>query len=169
MNRRWLAACLAMAVSATGWADPQPGRAFPAFAVNDLAGQRHTERDLQGRWSVVLAMTDKDAAGAVTAWHQALDGRVPGHARVLYFTALDIFPLVSTSTIVSRARARTPQNRWDVTWLSRDGAFAEQMGLPESETPWAYVVDPAGRVVLAVHAMVSPPQVERVLAAVGGP
>jgi len=56
---------------------------------------------------------------------------------------------------------------WETIWFSRDGSFAEQLGLDESETPWVFVVDPSGRVALSLHAEASPAGAARVLAAVG--
>lgn len=162
-----LVAATAVLFASVALADPQPGRAFPSFSVDDLAGTRHTERDLQGRWTVAFAMTDKDIGPNVTAWRRQVEGRVPAQTRILNFVALDIFGLVATSTIVSQARERAPRAMWPVIWFSRNGDFAEQMGLGDSETPWVFVVDPAGRVALSIHAEVSPAGVARVLAAVG--
>ncbi len=164
-HRSLHAAVVAFALAAH--ADPQPGRAFPSFAVDDLAGVRHTARDLQGRWTVALAMTDKDIGPNVTAWRRQIEGRVPAQTRVLNFVALDIFGLVATSTILSQARERAPRAMWETIWFSRDGAFAEQLGLADSETPWVFVIDPAGRVALSIHAEASAAGVARVLAAVG--
>ena len=61
--------------------------------------------------------------------------------------ALDLFGLIPTSTVLSEARSRTPRPQWAWVWLSRDGWLAETLALEDSETPWVFVIDPAGRVV----------------------
>lgn len=167
MKQLLLRAAVVLAVASAALAEPQPGRAFPSFRVDDLAGTHRTERDLRGRWTVALAMTDKDIGPQLTAWRRQLGERLPPHARVLNLVALDIFGLVATSTVVGQARERTPRPMWESVWFSRDGALAEQLGLADSETPWVFVVDPDGRVALNVHAEATPAGVARVLAAVG--
>lgn len=145
-------------------ADPQPGRAFPTFAVNDLAGNSHTQRDLAGRWTVLFVMSDKDTHPAISPWYRRVRQGAP-EARLITMAALDLFPLIPTATVVSQARDNTPRARWSEVWLSRDGSLAASLGLPESEIPWVFVVSPAGRVVEAVHGTVDDASVARVLAA----
>jgi hypothetical protein len=146
---------------------PQPGRAVPSVSVNDLAGNRHTERELTGQWTIAFAMTDKDVGPNLTAWWRQIEGRVPTRTHMLSFVALDLFALVPTATVLSQAREATPRASWTTVWFSRDGSFADQLGLPESETPWVFVIDPAGRVVESIHANVDAAGVSRVLSAVG--
>lgn len=160
---------LAMALSSTALAEPQPGRAMPAVSVNDLSGTHHTERDLTGQWTIAFAMTDKDCGDAVGRWFQLVRPQVPAATRMLTFVAIDLFPLVPTSTVLSQAREATPRNAWSTVWFSRDGSFAEQLGLPESETPWVFVIDPTGRVVESIHASASAAGVARVAAALNRP
>lgn len=162
-----LAASLFLALSSNAFAVPQPGRALPSVSVNDLAGTRHTERDLAGHWTIAFAMTDKDVAPDLTAWWRQIEGRVPARTRLLSFVALDLFALVPTATVLSQARDAAPRASWPTVWFSRDGSFAEQLGLPESETPWVFVIDPSGRVVESIHASVDAAGVSRVLSAVG--
>lgn len=161
-----LAASLVLMVPAA-LAVPQPGRSVPSVSVNDLAGTRHTERDLTGQWTVAFTMTDKDCGPSLTAWFRQIEGRVPARTRLLSFVALDLFALVPTATVLSQAREATPRSSWSTVWFSRDGSFADQLGLPESETPWVFVIDPNGRVVESIHATVDAAGVSRVLSAVG--
>lgn len=161
-----LVMALALSIAAVAWAVPRPGRALPAVSVTDLAGTRHTERDLTGQWTVAFAMTDKDVGANVTAWWRQIEGRVPPSTRLLTFVALDLFVLVPTATVVSQAREATPRSRWHTVWFSRDGSFADQLGLPESEIPWVFVLDPSGRVVESLHADVDAEGVARVVAAI---
>ncbi len=148
------------------WAEPLAGHAFPSFSVDDIAGTTHTQRDLTGRVSVLLVMTDKDTGPAMTAWYRRISTAAPT-ARVLSVVAVSLFPLIPTATVISQARDATPRHRWSEVWLSRNGSLAESLGLPESETPWVYVVDASGRVVEAVHAPADDAGLARITAALG--
>ncbi len=156
---------MALCLSLPAWASPGVGRAFPAFAVDDIGRAAHTQRDLLGRWTVILAMTDKDIGPAVTAWYRRVEPLLPVGARTLTFAALDLFPLVPTATIMSEARGTSPRCRWGEVWLSRDGSLASSLGLAEDELPWVFVVDPSGRVVESIHANMTEGGVARVGAA----
>lgn len=156
---------LASLVASIAWASPAVGRAFPAFAVDDIGGAQHTQRDLLGRWTVVLAMTDKDIGPAISGWYQRVEAVLPLGARVLTFAALDLFALIPTATVTAEARGSSPRCRWGEVWLSRDGSLATSLGLPEDELPWVFVVDPEGRVVESLHARVDEASVARVAAA----
>lgn len=167
MKALFLAATLALTMTPAAFAVPQPGRGLPAVSVNDLGGTHHTERDLNGRWTVAFAMTDKDVGPNLEAWFHQIQSRVSSQTRLVNFVALDLFAMVPTSTVLSQAREQTPRNAWHSVWFCRDGSFAEQLGLPDSETPWVFVIDPAGRVVETIHANVDASGVARVLSAVG--
>lgn len=160
-----LTSALTLVLSAAQ-AEPVVGRAFPSFTVSDLNGASRTHHDLTGRWRVVFAMSDKDTGPALTSWYRRVESAIPDAARVT-LVAIDLFGLIPTSTVVSQARENTPRTRWGEVWLSRDGSLAHALGLPESETPWVFVIDPAGRVVEAVHATVDDAGVARVRAALG--
>ena len=159
-------AAIVLALSASAGAVPQPGRAMPAVSVRDLGGTRHTEHDLTGQWTIAFTMTDKDVGPQLTAWWRQVEGHVPARTRLLTFVALDLFALVPTATVLSQAREATPRSMWHTVWFSRDGSFADQLGLPESETPWVFVIDPSGRVVESIHADADAAGVARVLSAV---
>ena len=155
---------LSMASTANG--QPRVGQPIPTFAVNDLEGTRHTQSDLLGRYTVICAMTDKDIGPALEAWWRPLEIAVPPGTPMLTFTALDIFGLVPTETILSQARERTPRGHWNRVWFSRDGSLAEQLSLGDSEIPWVFVVDPRGRVLASVHANFSPANLARVVSVI---
>lgn len=157
---------LALALPATSPALPTPGSRMPRFTVDDIEGVAHTDRDLRGRWSVALVMTDKDVRDDLAAWWRRLEGAVPSTARMYTFGALNIFPLVPTSALIDRARSSTPRSLWGTVWFSRDGSFARALGLPEEELPWVVVIDPEGRIVLTLHERVSDDAVNRVLSRV---
>jgi len=154
----------ALTLAATAWATPQVGQAVPGFTVNDLTGTARTQRDLTGQYTVAFVMSDKDAGDAVSAWNRRLRVAIPS-ARIITLAALDLFPLLLTSTLISRVQETTPRSRWTEVWFSRDGSLATSLGLPESETPWVWVVDPSGRVVESVHAEVNDAGVARIVAA----
>lgn len=164
--RSVLAFTLAISIAATSYAVPTVGEPMPAFSVEDVAGTRHTERDLRGQWTIAMVMTDKDVADDIAAWWRRLSPAVPNPQRVITFGALNIFPLVPTATLISQARSASPRERWNTIWLSRDGSFARALGLPEEEMPWILVIDPRGRVALSLHERVSDAGVNRILATV---
>lgn len=166
MRRMLFGFVLVLSMASVGYSQPRVGQPMPAFAVNDLEGTRHTQADLLGRYTVICAMTDKDIGPALEAWWRPLEIAVPAGTPMLTFTALDIFGLVPTGTILSQARERTPRAHWNRVWFSRDGSLAEQLGLDDSETPWVFVVDPRGRVVASVHAAFSPANLARVVAVI---
>jgi hypothetical protein len=163
-RRTILAVMTALVLTATAWATPGVGQAVPSFTVNDLTGTARTQRNLTGQYTVAFVMSDKDAGDAVSAWNRRMRAAAP-NARIITLVALDLFPLLLTSTLVSRVQETTPRSRWTEVWFSRDGSLASSLGLPETETPWVWVVDPSGRVVESVHAEVSDAGVARVVAA----
>ncbi|MEZ4392414.1 MAG: hypothetical protein R3A48_15100 [Polyangiales bacterium] len=146
-------------------ASPRPGQNLPSFRVGDLEGQTHTERDLLGSWSVVIVITDKDSGPAVHAWFERALLGLPSSVRVVSMAALSLFPLIPTSTILSRARSDAPRHRWRSIWVSRDGSLATSLGLEDGEDPWVFVLDPSGRVTEVVHAPVDESGVARLRAA----
>lgn len=164
--RPLLALALTLSIASASFAIPTVGERMPSFSVDDLNGTRRTDRDLRGQWSVVMVLTDKDVADDVQAWFQRLYPALPNSQRLFTFAAVNIFPLVPTATLLSQARSRSPRERWNTVWFSRDGSFARALGYPEEEMPWILVIDPRGRVALSLHERVSDAGVNRVLATV---
>ncbi|MBK6534277.1 MAG: hypothetical protein IPF99_33320 [Deltaproteobacteria bacterium] len=160
---------LALTLPTMASALPPPGSPMPAFSVDDIAGNHHTERDLRGQWTVAMILTDKDVADDITAWSRRLEAVVRSPARLYRFGALNLFPLLPTAPMISRARESTPRHRWNTVWFSRDGSFASALGLPEEEMPWVVVINPEGRVALTLHERVSEQGVQRILAALPAP
>lgn len=163
------ALALGMSFAATAQGVPTVGQPMPSFAVDDIAGTRHTERDLRGQWTVAMVMTDKDVADDIRGWFQRLHPALPDPDRLMSFIAINIFPLVPTATLLSQARDASPRRRWGSVWLSRDGSFARSLGLPEEEMPWILVINPEGRVALMLHERASAAGVARVLATLPPP
>ncbi len=167
MRRIALGVLIGMLFTLGAHASPRPGQMVPSFSVNDLEGRAHTERELTGAWSVVIAITDKDSGPAVRAWFDRVLLRLPPTVRVVSMAALDLFPLIPTSMIEGRARADAPRHRWRSIWVSRDGSLATSLGLSEDEEPWLFVVDPSGRVTETLHSNVDDEGVARIRRAVG--
>jgi len=157
---------VALMISLVASAEPRAGQTMPPFAVGDLEGRQRTQRDLTGSYTVVCAMADSDADEEIAAWWHPIAASVPPGTRIVTLIALDLFGLIPTSTVLSEARSRTPRPQWAWVWLSRDGSLAESLALEDSETPWVFVIDPAGRVVLNVHANYNPVDLARVVGAV---
>ena len=76
----------------------------------------------------------------------------PGLERISV-VALDLF--AGDRIARKRAQDEAARRRWPRTWLETDGAVQEALGLPESEVPWALLVDEEGRVTAMVHAQAS--------------
>ncbi len=153
-----------LALAPAAHALPHAGGAMPSFSVNDISGSPHTQADLQGHWSVLVVMTDKDAREMVTAWWRRLEVSVPPRATMYTLAALSLFPLIPTAPMLSEARSTAPRARWPYVWFSRDGSLRRSLGLPEEEMPWVVVVRPDGRIALTLHERVSDAGVARVLA-----
>ena len=107
MRRFLILLILLLAIPLPGGTEPRAGLAMPTFRVDDLEGTHHSQRDLLGTYTVICAMTDKDIGDALEAWWRPIEAGIPAGTRLLSFTALNIFPIVPTDTIVSQAP--TPQ------------------------------------------------------------
>jgi hypothetical protein len=168
MTRHVLALSMALLSTLNAWAEPRRGGPVPHFSVEDIAGATHTQRELNGQWSVLFMISDKDAGPLVAPWFHRLHSIAP-RVRLITMAALDLFPLVPTATIVSQARESTPRAGWVNVWLSRNGSLAESLGLPESEVPWVVVVAPNGRVAEVVHSVFNETVLARITAALPSP
>lgn len=151
-----------MALGRAPECSPSLGNHLPSFTVADVTGERHGSGELVGRPALILVMTDSDADVPMRAWSAAADRRVRGAVRRVQFVALDLAGIIPTDLARSIARGRSPEATWRDTWLGRDGEFRIALGLPESETPWAIVLDGQGRVAAMVHGEVTSPEAERI-------
>lgn len=157
-----LAAVSLCALTLAADAAPTVGGTLPEFTVNDLTGQGHSNRELVGRPSLVLVMTDSDADAAMRAWGTAASQRLRPGVRKVQIVSLSLAFVVPTALARSMARDRSPSSVWRDTWLERDGDLAETLGLPESETPWAMALDERGRITAVAHCEVTSPCADRV-------
>ncbi len=147
---------------------PEVGGALPVFQVLDLTGRPHDSRELVGRTTLVIAGSDTDADEALRAWGAAADRRLPATARRVTVLAFDLAFFIPASAARGMARDRSPANLWSSTWLDSSGDLRPSFGLPESEVPFAFVLDARGRVVASAHCAVSAPAAEAIWRALGG-
>jgi hypothetical protein len=151
-------------------AEPRYGQAFPAFSVRDLHDRWHSQRDLVGRRTVVIAITGTGAGDHLSRWLDVIEARL-GRAVPLAAMLAFALPFFAWDGIVrSRARAETPRWLWGTIWIDRDGTFQRSLGLPhDNNIPWAYVVERTGVVSVAIHATASNPSAQLVFNAMAAP
>lgn len=141
---------------------PQVGAAFPTFTVRDLSGQSHHSRELVGRPTLILLASDTDADRAMRAWGDAAERRLPSGAQRVTVLAFDLAVFIPAAAARSMARDRVPQRLWATSWFDSGGDLRPAIGVPESEVPFAFVLDARGRVVWGVQCAVTDPAAERI-------
>ena len=141
---------------------PQGGAAFPAFEVRDLTGRSHQSRELLGRPTLILLASDTDADRAMRAWGDAAERRLPAGAQRVTVLAFDLAVFIPTATARSMARDRVPQRLWATSWFDSSGDLRPTIGVPESEVPYAFVLDARGRLVWGVQCAATDPAAERI-------
>ncbi len=141
---------------------PQVGAAFPPFEVRDLNGTQHHSRELVGRPTLILLATDTDADAAMRAWGEVAERRLPAGAQRVTVLAFDLAVFIPTATARSMARDRVTQRLWATSWFDSSGDLRPAIGVPESEVPFAFVLDARGRLVWGVQCAASNPAAERI-------
>jgi hypothetical protein len=141
---------------------PQVGAPFPSFEVRDLTGQVHHSRELAGRPTPVIVGSDTDGDVAMRAWGAAAERRLPTGAQRFTVLAFDLAAIVPSALARSIARDRVPERLWHSSWLDSSGELRPTLGVPESEVPFAFVLDARGRVVWGVQCEVGAPGAERI-------
>ncbi|XXF79918.1 hypothetical protein P2318_09270 [Myxococcaceae bacterium GXIMD 01537] len=167
--RRGLWGGVALLLASGAWALPRPGQTLPPFAAKDLEGGEHESSEIRGHRTLVIAITDSEAGDAMQRWFDAADaklGRGAYPSTALISLKLPFF--VSTGAARGRAKERVPQQFWDDTWLDKNGGMARVLGLPESNEPFALVVDAQGRVVASAHGPPSGADAGAIWAAMAG-
>lgn len=149
-------------------ATPQVGARLPTFDAVDLAGHPHNSRELVGQRTLVIAATDVDADGGMRSWGAAIDRRLPAGVRRMVLLAFDLAFFIPSSTARSLARDRSPQRLWGNSWFDSTGRLRVAADLPESEVPFAFVIDADGRVVASAHCEVTSPEAETIWRALEG-
>ncbi|MDB4928759.1 MAG: hypothetical protein JWM10_1243 [Myxococcaceae bacterium] len=141
---------------------PQVGAVFPSFEVRDLRGQTHHSRELVGRPTLILLASDTDADLAMRAWGEAADRRLPAGAQRVTVLAFDLAAVIPTAVARGMARDRVPERLWRTSWLDSSGDLRPAIGVPESEVPFAFVLDARGRLVWSVQCAAGDPAAERI-------
>jgi hypothetical protein len=150
------AATLLLAQSAL--ATPRPGEQFPVFAGRDVVGQPHSSREFAGHRTLVVVITDRGAADAMRAWNTTAATRLPPGTRLKALVSLHLPPIATDGMVRVRARMDTPREYWGDTLIDGNGQMAHALGLPRSDVPYAFALDPHGRVLAAAHARVDAPE-----------
>lgn len=156
-----------LAATAAG-AMPKPGEALPDFTSRDLLDRKHDSRELTGRPTLLVVITDKDGGDEMKRWFDTAGTRVPLSVHRASILSLKLPFFVSTGTVRGKAREQVPRNFWGDTWLDKNGDMAKALGLATSKTPYAFALDAEGRVVAAVHGTVDSPEAKAVWKALSG-
>jgi hypothetical protein len=155
-----LFAGLLLATNAYASADP----AFPPFTATDLTAKPHRTTEFVGKVTMVVAMTDRGAGDAMSAWYAAADSRIPASVARKSIISLHMPFFITTAYARDQARSQVPERFWSHTFLDR-GDMAETLGLSESKVPYVYALDEQGRIVAHVHALVQSPEAAKIWAA----
>jgi hypothetical protein len=160
----WKVLLTASALALPAWASDRPGvgEPLPGFTARDLLGKEHSSQEYQGRPTLLVAITDKDAGEEMRRWFEAADQHVPGHIQRESVISLRLPFFVGLGTVRSRVQEQVPRPFWDDTLLDRDGSLAQTLGLGSSELPSVFALDSQGRVLAVVRGRADSPQASRI-------
>ena len=105
-------------------ATPKPGDLFPVLTAKDLTGETHRTDEFVGKRTLVVAISDRNAADAMRAWYAAADSNIPATVARRSIISLHLPFFVTTDYARSRAREQVPPAYWptrcstEATWLS---------------------------------------------------
>ncbi|MFP2913350.1 TlpA family protein disulfide reductase [Pyxidicoccus sp. 3LFB2] len=142
---------VALLAATTAGAVPRPGEQLPEFTTRDLLDRPHKSRELVGRPTLLVVITDKDGGDEMQKWFDTAKTRVPEAVHRASILTLKLPFFVSAGTVRGKVREKVPRVFWGDTWLDKNGAMGKALGLATSRTPYAFVLDARGRVVAAVH------------------
>jgi hypothetical protein len=134
-------------------ATPQPGELFPVLTGKDLTGETRRTEEYVGARTLVVSISDRNAADAMRAWYAAADSSIPATVARRSIISLHLPFFVTTDFARSRAREQVPPAFWHATLLDR-GDMSERLGQPESNLPFVYALDEQRHVLAVVHATV---------------
>ena len=157
-----------VALAAPAQATPRPGESLPAFDVRDLLGHTHYSQELSGHPTIIVAITDPDAADTMRPWLDTAERRFGGTSvRIISLLALDLPFYATWSLAAGRARDRVPGAYWADTWLDRSGRVQQTLGFDEQRPlPYVLVLDSSGEVRATVHGEMDPHSAQQVWATV---
>lgn len=156
-----------LAATAAG-AMPRPGETLPDFTTKDLLDRKHQSRELTGRPTLLVVITDQGGGDEMKRWFDTAGTRVPMSVHRASILSLKLPFFVSTGTVRGKARQKVPRDFWGDTWLDKNGDMAKALGLATSRTPYAFALDAEGRVVAAVHGTVDAPEAQALFKALSG-
>ena len=140
-----------VAVALTALAVPAPGEQLPRILALDVNGTEHRLRDLLGPGPTLLvAITDRDAGDAMQAWFDEADRRAP-KAQRLSVISVGVPFFVSDDYARAKAREKVPEKWRSRSLFDSEKGMAKALGLGSDEKPWAFVVDPGGKVLARAH------------------
>jgi hypothetical protein len=146
----------------TAGAVPRTGEPLPEFSTRDLLNRPRQSRELVGRPTLLVVITDKDGGDAMEQWFEAAKTRVPESVHRASILSLKLPFFVSAGTVRGKAREKVPRDFWPDTWLDKNGDMAKALGLATSRTPYAFVLDARGHVVASVHGNADAPEARAV-------
>jgi hypothetical protein len=159
MRRLLLAATLLLPLAVP--AAPDVGSRLPEVKARDVAGNPTRLRSLLDDNTLIVAITDRDGAGAMRAWFERAHQAAPDAAEVS-IVSLDLPFFVSDGYARSKAREEVPKEQWRHSLLDKDGKLAKDLALPEGKTPFVMVVDGEGKVLARFHGAVTAPGADAV-------
>ncbi|WP_375766063.1 hypothetical protein NR798_30755 [Archangium gephyra] len=152
----------ALALPAGAADRPRTGQPLPRFTGKDLLGQEHSSQEYQGRPTLLVAITDKDAGEEMRRWFAAADQHASEHIQRESIISLHLPFFVGMGTVRHRVQEQVPRAFWDDTLLDRNGALAGTLGLGSGQEPYVFALDAQGRVLAAVNGKADSPQASRI-------
>jgi hypothetical protein len=132
-------------------AQPRAGEPLPHFRAPDLNDKVHTQEDLRGRPTLLVAITERGGEQAMRRWFTLAQQQAPRGVRPLAVASLQLPFFVSDGLVRSEARKRTPHHAWTDTFVDARGQLARALGLAQSPRPWVLALDAGGRVLHVFH------------------
>jgi hypothetical protein len=157
-----LLAASALALPAGAADRLRTGQPLPGFTGTDLLGQEHTSQEYEGKPTLLVAITDKNAGDEMRRWFDAADQHAPASVQRESIISLHLPFFVGMGTVRRRVQDQVPRPFWDDTLVDRNGALAETLGLGSSKEPYVIALDANGRVLAAVHGKADSPQASRI-------
>jgi hypothetical protein len=166
----WKVLFMAGALALPAWAAdrPEPGASLPSFTAKDLLGQEHSTEEYQGKRTLLVAITDKNAGDGMRHWFEAADTHAPESVQRESIISIHVPFFVGMATVRDRVQAQVPRPFWDDTLLDRNGAMADTLGLASSKQPYVFALDEHGRVLASAHGPPDSPEAQRIWSSLSG-
>ena len=159
MTRRTIPAAFVAATLAatTLLAAPEEGELFPSFEAPDLLGRTQRPDDwISDEKTLVVTVTDRDAAWPAAAWVKAAQTELPdADPQVVASVSLPFF--LPTSFVRTQVKEYVRERYWDDILIDRSGRIAKKLGLTADTSPTVFALDEQGRVIATFHGPVDAP------------